>query len=175
VRLPPDAYVDEENRFGTIVPSGWKIFDPQKVKVDRSVATGWRLAATLVFEAGLSPAPTIAINVKDGPLRVPWDERGGAEIERWLRSTWGNSQVSLELKTELTEVDPFEAFHTSALATIPGRRSMTLDVYIVSAMYHSYAIVGSFDDDCREEAAKAVSAVAQGFHVLSYTDYPVRF
>ena len=174
MRLPPDAYVDEENRFGIIVPSGWKIFDPQKVKVDRSAATGWRLAATLVPEAGLSSGPTIAINVKDGPLRVPWDERGIAEIERWLRSTWGNPPVSLELKTELTEVDPFQAFHTSALTTMPGKRPMALDVYVVSAVYHSYAIVATFDGDRREEAAKAAKAIAHGFHVLSYTDYPVR-
>jgi hypothetical protein len=160
----PGEYIDTANRFALIVPQGWKLVEPGRMAVDTSVRTDWRLAATLISEAA-QPAPTVTINAMHRVWMMPRDVHGIAEIERWIRTTWGN-QVDLELNTEMSTVDDLVSFHTSILASMPGGRRMTLDQHLVPVVNQSYAIVAALDGERREMTARAALAVAQGFRVF---------
>ena len=164
MHLPAGTYVDAERGFAIIVPRGWEIVDQKKVTVDRSVQTAWRLVATLISSAG-GVAPTVTVNAMDTVWNLPVDAIGIAEIERWLRATWGQ-QAEIELSTDITTVDGMPSFHSSILATVPEGRRVSLDQYVFSGANRSYAIVAALDGGGRAETASAAQAVAEGFRVL---------
>jgi hypothetical protein len=163
--IPTGAYVDTRNRFAITVPAGWKVVEPEKVKVDTSVRTDWRLAATLIAESGRH-MPTVAINVLHRVWTMPRDAKGIPEIERWLRATWGTQGTTLDVTTEMTTVDNLTAFHSTMLASLPLGQQMTLDLYLIPVVNQSYAIVAALDGDRRAITAQASLAVARGFYVF---------
>lgn len=165
MELSPNAYVDRKWRFAINVPRGWRIVDPRQITV-KGALTDWNLVATLVSESD-SSAPTVTVNARErGWSKATPDTRGIAEVERWLHATYEQG-ASLQLETKLREVSTLDAFWTWILATLPNGRRMTMDMYVVPVVNHTYAIIATLDGgDKHPQTAEAALAVAQGFYVF---------
>jgi len=111
----------------------------------------------------------VIVSVRERPWSLPEDARGIAEVERWLRAKW-EAYASVEMETEITEIDGRPAFHTSMLATFLRGGTLSLDERVVSLVTHSYAMAVGLHGDSRRQAAEETLTIAKGFRLLKWTD-----
>jgi len=167
MQLPPEAYVDRVKRFAIVLPRGWRVIDPANEEIYKSSSPEWKVGVVLTRDL----RQAVIVSVRERPWSLPEDARGIAEIERWLRSRW-EVHASVEMETEITEIDGRPAFHTSMLATFPGGQPVSVDKRVVSLVTHSYAIGVALHGHSRREAAEETLTIAKGFRLLRWTDEP---